>query len=179
MSARPIVGIDVDSVLFPINEKVILPAFERAGIPALMEDITDFDYAKCLTEGHKQIAMAYFAQHDLYDDFDISPLVRDELAVLRSQYRVLAVSNPFYEHAGSKWDFCYRAGFDHENIVLLADKALLKLDVLVDDRPRTCQDVGAARAVVFDQPWNRGQAMGGYTRAYGWSDLTRKVARLL
>ena len=173
------IGIDVDSVIFPMNELVILPALERAGFPTRLEEITDFDYAVCLGREQRDVAFTAFKNPKLYDPYKLSPEVADGLAVLRSQYRVLAVTSPFAEHASSKWRYCLRAGFDHKDIVLAGDKTLLRLDVLVDDRGETCLAMGLTSAVVYDRPWNRQDTLNGFTRAYGWDDIPRKVARML
>lgn len=175
-----IVAVDCDSVLFPINELVVLPLLrERLGREVQKQEITSWDYVEI--EGAKKIAYEAFKRPNLYDAYDLSvmPGAVDGLAVLRSQYRVIAVSSPFAEHATSKWSFLRRCGFKHEDVVLCGDKRLVQFDVLLDDAPMHLLDVGSAHAVVFDQPWNRVDELDSFERAYGWEDVPRKVARLL
>jgi 5'(3')-deoxyribonucleotidase len=178
---QPIIAIDVDSVLFPINERVILPALHAAGLPTQLREITDFDYAACLSENHKQVAYDQFRRSDLYDGHMPPDSAMEALKILRRNNHVIAVSSPFAGHATSKWRFCQRAGFKHEDIVLCGDKGLVRFDVLLDDRPSTLEEIGPSHAVVFDRPWNRTDGLMGYPyeRAYGWDDVVRKVARLL
>lgn len=183
-----IIGIDVDSVLFPITEEVIIPAWREAGLDGCMQDIVDFDYLQCpnLSRAHKAVAFEQFRRFDLYDGHRPSRTARAVLDTLREQYRVVAVTTPFAEHATSKWQFCLRAGFHHRDIVLCGDKELAGVDLLLDDRAETAQQLGVDRVVVFDRPWNR-DLYGSMTddmgrpfhRAYGWDDVSRKVARLL
>lgn len=183
-----IVGIDVDSVLFPIQELVVIPAWVDAGLGGCMQDIVAFDYKACpnLTKAHEDVAFDQFRRFDLYDGHRPTTEARDALKELRSLYRVVVVTSPFAEHATSKWAYCQRAGFDHKDIVLCGDKGLVGIDVLVDDRAETALQLGKDRVVVFDRPWNRDlygsmQDDRGhpFARAYGWEDVCRKVARLL
>jgi len=172
------IGIDVDSVLFPINEWVIIPAWARVGLPVKLEDITDFDYLKCLTPEHKQIAFRQFMRSDLYDGFRPTEVAMAALTLLRERYRVIAVTSPFYQHAGSKWRFCQRAGFEHGDIILCGDKTLVNMDVLLDDRPKTLLALGPGKSMVFDRPWNRYQ-LYTHHRVYGWISVPAGLDHLL
>lgn len=175
------IAIDVDSVLFPINELVVLPLLEaRLGRAVSKQEITTWSYGEI--EGGKDIAYEAFRRSTLYDPYDLSvtPGATEALAELRSTYdRVIAVSSPFAGHATSKWRYLQRCGFDHEDIVLCGDKSLVDFSVLVDDKPETCAELGTICSVVFDQPWNRLPELAEHERAYSWEDVPRKVARLI
>lgn len=178
-----IIAIDCDSVLFPINELVVLPLLsERLGRTVYKREITSWSYGEI--EGGKEIAMEAFMRPNLYDAYDLSvtPDAEEALRMLRDRYdRVIAVSTPFRAHASSKWTYLQRIGFKDEDIVLCGDKSLVAFDVLVDDRPDTARVLGPECVVVFDQPWNRDTdlCIPFYERAFGWEDVPRKVARLL
>jgi 5'(3')-deoxyribonucleotidase len=162
-----IIAFDMDSVLFDINQEVILPALEMDGYRHELEEIWDFDYARCLGLEQKRIAYREFARRDLYDGHSVSEEAMLTLEILRrNRNRVLAISSPFAGHASSKWSFLLRAGFQHKDIVLCGDKALVEYDVLIDDAPKYLRQVGNRRAIVFDQPWNR--QLKGFVRAEGW-----------
>jgi 5'(3')-deoxyribonucleotidase len=173
------IAIDCDSVLFPINEVAVLPYMSAAlGREVSRNEITDWTYG-AIEDGFKH-AKVIFTRPNLYDGYDLSITegAVDGLAALRATYdRVIAVSAPFWQHASSKWAYLLRCGFHHDDIFLCADKASVRFDVLVDDAPHTCVEIGANRVVVFDQPWNRDLDLT-YPRAYGWEDVPRKVARL-
>ena len=173
-----VIAIDCDSVLFPINELVVLPLLsERLGREVVKQEITSWDYGEI--EGGKAIAYEAFQRPNLYDPYDLSIVGDAEAGLwnLRHTYdRVIAVSAPFDQHAGSKWRFLRRCGFAHEDIFLAADKGMVFWDVLVDDAPKYALEFGNEEVVVFDQPWNRD--LTGFERAYGWADVPRKVARL-
>lgn len=172
-----IIAIDVDSVLFPVNDLAVLPALHAAGFEVTKEDITAFDYAACLGREAKRIAFEQFARTDLYDGHETPYQVDTVLEQLRAYNRVIAVSSPFAQHASSKWSYCLRAGFEHDEIVLCGDKLLVDFDVLVDDRPETLLRLGNRRAVVFDQPWNRG--VQGIPRARGWHEVLPAIEEVL
>lgn len=175
------IAVDVDSVLFPINELVILPLLSaRLGREVLKREITSWDYGDI--DGGKEVAYEVFKRPNLYDGYDlrVTPGADVVLDFLRFEYdRVIAVSTPFQQHASSKWAYIERCGFDFGDIFLTGDKASVKFDVLVDDAPHTAQLLGAGQVVIFDQPWNRGDELRFFHRAFGWGDVTRKVARLV
>ena len=175
------IALDVDSVLFPINEWIVLPEMRKTYPWITMGDITTFDWEKCVGSEAKKIAYSVYQRPDLYDGYELEPHIRTVVNQLRDTYdRVIAVSSPFQQHASSKWAYCQRAGFAHGDIVICGDKTLVKFDVLVDDRLSTCEAVGPDRAIIFDRPWNR--AVSGdlsFERAYDWADVARKIARLV
>jgi 5'(3')-deoxyribonucleotidase len=168
------IGIDVDSVLFPINELVVLPYLHSFGYSIELEDITAFDYGD---PEIKRLAFECFMREDLYDGHRPSELARQVLARLREHNRVIAVSSPFASHAGSKWAYCMRAGFKHSDIVLCGDKTLVDMDALVDDKAETVLELGNRRAVVFDRPWNK--TVRGIPRARGWSEVIPALRKVL
>ena len=175
---KPIVAIDVDSVLFPINEEILIPEWARHGLEVELEDITDFDYLKCLTKEHKRIAFAQFRRRYLYDGYNITEEIEESLSRMRGLYRVIVVSSPFAQHAESKWKFCQRAGFDHTDIVLVGDKTLVDCDVLLDDRPSTLAEIGLLQGLVFDRPWNQQNYLRHHLRATSWASVPRMVDKL-
>jgi 5'(3')-deoxyribonucleotidase len=173
------IAIDCDSVLFPINELVVLPLLSaHLGREVEKDEITSWSYGD-IPDG-KRIAYEAFKQTGLYDGFGPDKETAEKLALLRALYqRVIAISAPFAQHASSKWSYLRRCGFEHEDIFLCADKGMVRWDVLVDDAPKYAQTLGPGRVVVFDQPWNRLPSLSDHQRAYGWSDVQRKVAGLL
>jgi len=172
-----IIALDLDSTLFPLNELVVLPALRAAGFDVKMWDITTFDWEECLGPEVKKIAMSVYMRPDLYDGLELSDEAIRLLDSLRRRYsRVIMVTSPFQQHAGSKWAFCQRAGFAHKDIFMCGDKALVNFDVLLDDRAETCAKIGPRRAVIFDRPWNR-DLSPYFTRAYSLEDAERKIGR--
>ena len=179
------IAFDIDSVLFPVNDLAVLPALsEHFGRTVSKEEITDFDFRKCFGGGNKAVAaqavaFEQFRRSDLYDGHQLSIEQDRTLRVLRmAGHRVLAVSSPFREHASSKWSYCQRAGFDHEDIVLCGDKRLVRFDLLIDDRPDTIQQIGPERSLVFDQPWNT-LLHSRFGRVMGWDKMLPRILRHL
>jgi 5'(3')-deoxyribonucleotidase len=173
-------ALDVDSVLFPINELVVLPLMSaRLGRTVAKSEITDWDYSAI--PGGKEIAYSAFRRPSLYDPYTTSdtPGLGPALKRLRAMFRVIAVSSPFAGHATSKWRYLQRLGFDHADIVLTGDKRLVGFDLLVDDAPKYLLDLSPERALVFDQPWNGVEELVEYERAYGWEDLPDTAVRML
>ena len=177
-----LIAIDCDSVLFPLNELAVLPVLsDHFNREVRKDEITDWHYTELGREA-RNLAFEQFRRPDLYDGYrleKIMPGAAKVLADLREYHRVIAVSSPVEEHACSKWRFLRRCGFSHQDIVLTGDKRLVDFDVLLDDGPTYCLDIGPAHALVFDQPWNRADELQDFVRAYGWDDVPRKLDRLL
>ena len=72
-----IIALDVDSVLFPINEEHVLPALRKVYPNVTLPDITTFDYADCLGKEAKRMAIEVFKPPDLYDGFRLETEVED------------------------------------------------------------------------------------------------------
>lgn len=175
------IALDVDSVLFPINELIVLPVLSgRLGRSVGKLEITSWSYGD-IKDG-KKTAYQVFRRPELYDLYNMEHLyggAEEVLGALRTHHRVIALSSPFASHATSKWRFLQRLGFAHEDIVLCGDKTLVGFDLLLDDAPHTCAAVGADRAVVFDQPWNHVPELRYFHRANHWQDVPEIVARIL
>lgn len=176
---RAVVAFDVDSVLFPVNHIAVLPALsDYFGRQVEHEEITAFDYRECFPgedgEAARAIAFAQFRRNNLYDGHMLAPEIYNALGILRTTYRVIAVSTPFTEHASSKWAYCLRAGFAAEDIVLTGDKTLVDFDLLFDDRADTIEAVGPERGRIFDQPWNR-HLSDSYPRVRNWTQVLSAV----
>jgi 5'(3')-deoxyribonucleotidase len=172
-----IIGIDVDGVLAPIH-LLIDELWAEHGLDIAHEpDVTDFDYELCVGKKAKELAYGVFRRRQLYDNMNPDLGAVEALNLFREDHRVIAVTTPFAEHASSKWSFCQRAGFAHNDIFLCGDKHFLtQLDVLVDDKAETLIEAPFA-GILFDQPWNR-WLRHHPRRARGWGDVMRFVREL-
>ncbi len=173
-----IIALDLDSTLFPINEWLVLPTLRANGFPDVtIDDVTAFDWEECLGRRAKAVAFDVYNDPNLYDGLNLPAEAQQLLSDLRNRYdRVIVVTSPFPQHAGSKWNLCVRSGFAHKDIFMCGDKAMVNFDVLLDDRAETCAKIGPRRAVVFDRPWN--QKLSPYfTRAFGLLDANKKIGQ--
>lgn len=156
---RTTVAVDCDGVLVAVHT-LIDEVWRANGLPFQHDPhVTDFDYAKCVGSRGKLHAYNVFRRPDLYDcpTLPLEPGARAGLEALRAaQYKVIAVSSPFAEHAGSKWSLLRRLGFEHDEIFLAGDKQSVRWDVLIDDKAETVVETPPVRkALLYDQPWNR------------------------
>lgn len=169
------VAIDCDGVLVDVHS-VIEEAWRRAGLPYRIEDVTCFRFVDCVGPQAHEIAWKVFEQPTLYDTLTPMPYALDALADLRRTYRVITISAPVAQHAGSKFQFLQTLGFNKDDIFLAADKPQIRADLLVDDRAETVE-VWPAAAILYDRPWNR-RSKFPY-RAWDWHDVPRLVRELL
>jgi 5'(3')-deoxyribonucleotidase len=172
-----VIAIDVDSVMFPVNELVVLPALRHQGWDYQLADLTTFGYEYCLGSAAARQAYACLRSPTLYDGWGLTNAEDSTVRRLREMGRVIAVSTPMVQHIASKWAYCERAGFAPGDIVLTGDKGLVTFDVLIDDRPDTIMSLPEEQTIVFDRPWNR--EVQGRMRVHKFTDIPEAVEMLL
>lgn len=64
-------------------------------------------------------------------------------------------------------------GVRFDSLTFSEDKTSVPTDVFIDDRPKNVAELVAAgcKAVLFDQPWNRGEDADGLHRIYSWREF--------
>ncbi len=174
----PMIGIDMDGVLVNWIPDALSLVNERLGSSFIPEDVTEFNVNVCLGQAAGDIIWnEVINSPTLYDDRSPEPLALETVEELGKLGRVVIVSSPSLGHIESKYRWLLRHGFHKDDIYLVESKEDLPLDVLVDDRAKTCLRM-KDRAVLFDRPWNRhvGDAL---PRARGWAEVTSHVEDVL
>lgn len=173
------IAVDCDGVIAAVHQ-LIDDAWADAALPCRHDpNVWCFDYEECVGKEAKKIAHSVFARPHLYDE-PLFPLIygaEEGLAKLRAQpgVRVMAVSAPFAEHAGSKWKFLRRMGFGRNDIFLTKSKNDVCWDTLIDDRAETITKIPPGRTgILFTQPWNKSLRVlpPNVVRVDSWAELT-------
>lgn len=121
--------------------------------------------------------------HDLYETLPLVPRADWGIEQLRIRgHRVVFATSCTPEHAGAKWHALARHGLlpngrFNKDYVEIADKSLLRGNVIVDDRPSTCQQfVGHSilfkRTFAIDHLPNRHPTQ---EVAANWEEVIRRV----
>lgn len=154
MRGEKIVLLDVDGVLTDHTQEILNGINDQFYTNWTIDDVSDphFSFMPKL-----QREYAYRLWESVSYDNDV--LTDDQLTVLRKlayYARVVVVSSPVVGNTDSKLAFLLRY-FSRKDVVIAAEKTLVRGDILVDDSPHNIlafrQD--GRKAVVYDRPWNR------------------------
>lgn len=167
---RLTVAFDVDDVCVRL-----LPAWLRrinaaAGTSLAPEDITTWDFAHLIPEEHRASYHALL-DHTVYEEVEPDPVALALVKHVRAAgHRVVFVTSAMSHHAGAKLGVLRRHGFlacdgyTSADYVEATDKALIRADVLIDDRPANVEAFAAAGGVgvLWHQPHNADHSLRGH-----------------
>lgn len=168
MTKQLLILIDVDGVLADFAGSFINLANElfHRGAPKLTVDqVTDFDFAKCgiLTESQVHTLFAAIAADSNFTRcLPVLPGAREALADLREIGRVVAVTSPLYagEWVNGRVDWLKGLGFKETAIVFCKDKSLVRGDLLIDDGEHNIKTAMTDEAFMINAPWNAKSTWG-------------------
>jgi len=175
-----IVGVDVDDVALDLMGEWLRRYNADHNDFLTKNDIKTWDIFNHVKCGHK--IYDYLKHSDLYDNIQPVEGAVEAIKALRDigdriVYVTSCVRGPMFD---AKWGALIRNGLLSENRVEndyigATDKTLIKVDVMIDDKPETIKAIGM-RGKLFKRPWNDGtwtwprlvQALGGrYAQADG------------
>lgn len=170
-----LIGCDVDSVIADLHA-VWLSRYNADYNDTLTVDkLTDWDMTKFVKPECGPKIEEYLHQPDLYDNVpEIEHALWGVSALYRRGHRVVFITSDPSAGASGKIQWLYRHGFveNQNDWIIMHDKSLLRCDVLIDDGPRNIIST-PARAIVFDQPWNR--HLSNYSRAKNWHGVVSLI----
>jgi hypothetical protein len=154
------IGIDVDDVCTNFQKRFVALLHEMYGRPPLSTAPSDWEWSNCqVTKEEMGAAWAKAATvFNLWQDLEPLPAfdneTRDYLLEVVRKHDVYFVTNRFPTPGASpmkqtKAWFWFCAGINSPNVMIAKDKgpmaSVLELDAFIDDRPKNCLDVLAAR----------------------------------
>jgi 5' nucleotidase, deoxy (Pyrimidine), cytosolic type C protein (NT5C) len=154
------IGIDCDDVCCDFQKRFVALLNELYGRPPLNTAPIDWEWSNCQITTEERLA-AWKKAATVYNLWQyLTPLpefdneTRDYLLSVTQKHDVYFVTNRFSTPGASpmkqtKMWFRYNAGIESPNVLIAQDKGLaakvLELDAFIDDRPKNCLDVLAAR----------------------------------
>lgn len=191
----PVVGCDLDDVLADFMTKFIDMASERFGIPA-NKILRPIDWAWSNMGWSKEQESALWQQlHDTPDFWtllDVMPGVDPELVRRLSENTTLYFPTARAQAIGtlSTRDQCARwllnkFGIPFPTVIVSTEKgplaAALKYDYFIDDRPKNCVEVKAARpqckVFMSDASHNQDVTLEGIPRVSGFNEFAEIVLK--
>lgn len=155
MLKHPVIALDMDGVLIDRTDEILQEVNKLYGTGYTYNDVVDFNYLFMPVEHRNTVYDLWDSHYDsgAYVDF-LDPGVDELIAGLQELGRVIVCSSPMPESIESKYDLLLQH-FEKTNITFMADKSLLRADVLIDDGPHNIKAF-PGYGIIFDRPWNKG-----------------------
>jgi uncharacterized protein len=183
------IAFDIDGVVADTMEMFIRLAHERYSLMHLSkEHISCYDLYKCL--GLEKEVLDDLICLTLDDEHTRQiPPVSGALEVLTELARhapLRFVTARIWSESITEWLYLNLPDVSRENITVIASGAPegklqilneLEIRFFVEDRIETCRQLKKAgiQPFLFDQPWNRNEAMDGFIRIENWTQLKEWV----
>lgn len=167
---------DVDCVLNDLIFKMLNLYNARSGKNIQVDDITAYEFDKCLSQNDANALTSMFKEKYLWDSLEPMPYSQVALnKILQSGHDIYlaTATDPVNFEWKCNWIYKYYPFIDQSNIIRINDKGLLNGDVIIDD----CYDQLIRcmyNRIVFDYPWNRSEELDyvyDVRRASNWNDI--------
>lgn len=152
-----VICFDVDGVLNDLVEKTLVVFNRRYNRTLTVDDITTYNFAECLPQEDAKKIVELFKEKTIWDS--LSPTAGSQKTIkslLKAGHQI------YFATATDPVNFAWKVEWLNknypviptENIIRIADKSLLKCDVLVDDCLDNLTGILCDR-ICIDHPWNR------------------------
>lgn len=186
-TARKVIGVDLDDVLFGCNSALALFHNARYGTSYERKDVISYDLEiiwNCSREeAFRRIYDFYFSK----EHAEAQPVPGSQAAIarLKEHYHLAIITSrpesvrTLTEHwLGVHFPKTFReilfAGQAETKAILCASINPL---VFIEDAERQAQDISKLQIPVFlfDTPWNQGVSLENVTRVFSWKEITARL----
>jgi len=172
-----LVLVDVDGTVADLNAEWLRLYNEEWGDDLTPEELTDWDVTKFVLPEVGTRIYGYLDRPYLYNGIRPFPGAAEGVQVLRDMGHRVVFASAGTPAAPYKlqWlrDHGFNPGTNSEDFVAIYDKALLKGDLLIDDRYWNIWTFGDLRSILFNAPHNRSEYW--HRRALDWSHVVNLV----
>ena len=194
MQQKKILGVDFDEVLFQSTKAAVKYHNAAYGTSFTVEDMTSYNWGEiwgCTSEEAER-RFIDFISTQFHAEAEEVLGARDALKRLNEKYEVVIVTGrqEIAREATLGWLTKNLAGLYREIHFVGSfnpdpSKQRLKSDVVktsgisifIDDSLRFAEDVArtGVPVLLFDTPWNQGEALPGVVRVRSWDEITRRL----
>jgi 5'(3')-deoxyribonucleotidase len=151
------VACDIDCVLNNLAERAAEIYTERFGIPLRESDFRDYDMSKAVRPEDKDFFKNLFLEEGFWKS--LSPVAKAQSAlksIMIDGHTVYLPTSTHYKNVAWKYEWLNKhyPFVPQENVIVIHDKALLAVDVMIDDCLANLLS-GSYYRIVIDKPWNR------------------------
>jgi 5'(3')-deoxyribonucleotidase len=170
------IALDFDETLFPTLEKVIEIYNNRSGSNIELSQITTYSLYDCLDQDLADDLIELFCDKEVYDNLQpYKGAVRAVKTLVEQGHEIYIATATNVKNMEWKEQLLQKhfPFVPKDNLIRLHNKALLDVDVLVEDSMRNLTKTFADR-ICFDQIWNRDESKDyvyGIYRIHHWGEI--------
>lgn len=174
------IAIDFDETLFPTFEKVLEIYNKRHGTSLEFSQITTYNISDSLDAEVADELIELFVDKSVYDYLQpYKGAVKAVKTLVEQGHEVYIATATNVRNMEWKEELLqkYFPFIPKKNLIRIYDKALLNVDVMIDDKMETLTQTFADR-VCFDQPWNRSESKDfAYSiyRIHHWGEINNII----
>ena len=174
------IALDFDETLFPTLEKVLEIYNKRHDTNIGLSDITTYSLYDCLEQSIADDMVALFCEKEVYEHLQpYKGAVRAVRSLVDQGHEVYIATASDTRNMEWKEQLLNKhfPFVPKDNLIRIHNKALLNVDVLVEDSMRNLTKTFADR-VCFNQPWNvdsNSDYVYGVYRIHNWGEIVNVI----
>ena len=175
--------VDMDDTIEQLLQAWVRRANEKFGYRVSCDDIRDWNVEKAFPGLTREQVYGITGEPGFWSSIEPVPGAADVLRRLMDQgHSVFIVTATEYEHVPEKMRdllFRYFPFLSWNQVIITANKQMIRGDVLIDDGPHNLLG-GSYAKILFDAPHNRGfdAEAHGILRVYNWAEAEAAIGRL-
>lgn len=179
----PIIGVDLDDVLWDLLSAWIKRYNEIANDNVQPEDVKSWDVSKYINNGTREMLFYILEQSDFWETVQPRPESQKYLKQLVDDgYNVMVITASHYKTLKNKME-CFFKLFPfirNEQVIIAHRKQMIDVDILIDDNPENLRDSSYIK-VLFDTPHNRWleEREIGAIRLSNWEEIYEYITEKL
>lgn len=170
------IAIDFDEVLFPTLEKVLEFYNKKNNTNITLSQITTYSLYDSFDVSVADELVEFFVNKDIYDNLQpYKGAVRTVKSLVEQGHEVYVATNTDVRNMEWKEELLQKhfPFIPKKNLIRINNKALLNVDVLIEDNLDNLKSTFADR-ICFDQPWNRDEDADyvySIYRIHNWGEI--------
>lgn len=180
-SDAPVVGVDLDDVLWGLLDAWLLRWNEVTGDNIQPEDIKSWDIARYVNKGTKEMLFYILEQNDFWGTVQPYADAQEYLKrLIDDGYDVVVVTASSHRTLKAKLDRFYKLFpfIKEEQVIVTKRKQMIDMDVLIDDNPANLYN-SSYRKILFDTPHNKAvdEVNIKAVRMYDWHEIYEYIIK--
>src|SRR5574342_262574 len=171
-----IIGVDVDDVVADLVSEWLTRYNKDYNDSLRLDQINTWSIVELVKPECRARIYDYLSSETLYSSIrPITGAKKGVLALREAGHRVIFVTSCVRGMFDRKWQWLINHGFLQPSLhtidfIAATDKALIKVDLMIDDRLETVKAFGE-KGVLFSRPWNNG--------SLNWKDIVSRYTSCL
>lgn len=177
------IAVDIDDVLNNLNDRVIQMYNEEYDATITADIFTSYDIYQCLPFEDAKNYTKFWLREDVWRSLE--PIYHSQWGVKKlidDGYNVVLATSTHYTNFAWKieWLREHFPFIDISKVICIADKGLLKVDIMIDDCAEKLISNISCHRICLDKTWNRNirDEVYGIHRCKDWDEIIRVVDKI-